>query len=69
MKTSKKQLALVRDWEHRHPEQAQARKNEWAKSKSGIAWLKKNQKKKNAARKLWRERKRLEAKEAAKISK
>lgn len=56
MKTSKKQLALVRDWEKRNPEQAQARKNEWAKSAKGRAWLKANQKKKNKARDAWRER-------------
>ena len=59
MKTSKKQLEMVRDWERRHPEQAQARKNAWAQSPKGRAWLSKNQKKKNAARKLWRARQRL----------
>lgn len=64
MKTSKKQLAMVRDWERRHPEQAQARKNAWAKSPAGKKWLAKNQKKKNRRRKLWRKRKRLEAKTA-----
>lgn len=61
MKTSKKQLAYVRDWEKRNPKQAQARKNKWAKSAVGKAWLAKNQKKKNKARDAWRKRKRLEA--------
>lgn len=60
--TSEKQMALVRDWEKRHPEQAQARKNVWAKSEKGRIWLAKNQAKKNKARDAWRNRKRKEAK-------
>ena len=64
MKTSKKQLACVRDWERRNPEQAQARKNAWAKSASGKKWLAKNQKKKNRRRDAWRKKKRIEARKA-----
>lgn len=64
MKTSKKQLAWVRDWEKRNPERAQARKNAWAKSTAGKAWLAKNQKKKNRRRDAWRKKKRLEAKKS-----
>jgi len=66
--TPKKQLAMVRDWERRNPEAAQARKNEWFKSEAGRAWLKKNQKRRNAARKRWRERKKLEAASAGDTS-
>jgi hypothetical protein len=54
VKTSKKQLAYVRDWERRNPERAQARKNRWWKTVKGKAWLKKHQKKRNAYRKRWR---------------
>lgn len=56
MKTSKKQLAYVRDWESRNPKQAQARKNAWAKSPAGKKWLAANQKKKNKARDAWRKK-------------
>lgn len=62
MKTSQKQLALVRDWEKRNPERAQARKNAWAKSPKGKAWLAKNQKKKNQRRDEWRKQNRLKGK-------
>jgi hypothetical protein len=58
VKTSKKQLALVRDWEKRNPERAQARKNAWAQSPAGKKWLAKNQKKKNRRRDAWRKAKR-----------
>ena len=64
MKTPKKQLEYVKDWERRNPEQSQARKNAWAKSPAGKKWLAKNQKKKNRRRDVWRKRKRLEAKKA-----
>ena len=60
-KTSPEQLGRVRAWEAANPERAQARKNKWAKSAVGKAWLAKNQKKKNKARDAWRKRKRLEA--------
>ena len=63
MKTSKKQLAWVRDWEKRNPERAQARKNEWAKSPAGKAWLAKNQKKKNRRRDAWRKKETPRSKE------
>ena len=52
--TSATQLARVRAWEATHPEQAQARKDAWAQSPKGKAWLAKNQKKKNMARDKWR---------------
>ena len=69
VKTSPKQLAMVRDWERRNPEQAQARKNAWAVSQKGKEWLAKNQKKKNKARDAWRKKKRREAKRALRRSK
>lgn len=63
-KTSPEQLARVRAWQAAHPEETQATKNAWAQSPSGKAWLKKNQKKKNAARDAWRDRKRAEARDS-----
>lgn len=57
MKTSKKQLEMVKDWERRHPEQAQARKNAWWKTKKGKAAIKRRRKKFNAYRKRWRAQK------------
>jgi len=48
MKTSKAQLEHVKDWERRNPERAQARKNKWFGSAKGLAWIKKNQKRRNA---------------------
>lgn len=68
MKTSKKQLAWVRDWEKRNPDRAQARKNAWAQLSAGKAWLAKNQKKKNKRRDAWRLKKRREAKRALRRS-
>lgn len=62
MKTSKKQLAMVRDWERRHPEQAQARKNAYWKTAKGKAAIKRRRKKFNAYRKRWRSEKRKKAK-------
>jgi len=60
-KTSAAQLAAVRAWERRNPAAAQARKYRWSQSPAGRAWLKKNQRKKNAARDAWRARKKAEA--------
>lgn len=60
-KTSAAQLARVRDWERRNPERAQARKDAWAQSPAGKAWLVENQAKKNKARDKWRARKKREA--------
>lgn len=57
MKTSKKQLALVRDWEKRNPERAQARKNAYWKTAKGKAAIKRRRKKFNAYRKRWRAQK------------
>lgn len=57
MKTSKKQLAYVRDWERRNPEQAQARKNAYWKTAKGKAAIKRRRKKFNAYRKRWRAQK------------
>ena len=61
MKTSKKQLALVRDWEKRNPERAQARKNAYWKTAKGKAAIKRRRKKFNAYRKRWRAEKRKAA--------
>lgn len=61
MKTSKEQLEHVKDWERRNPERAQARKNNWFKTPKGLAWIKKNQKRRNAKRKLWRAKQRRQA--------
>lgn len=66
-KTSPKQLARVRDWEKRNPKRAQARKDKWAKSPAGRAWLRANQAKINARRDAWRARKKAE-KAAAKAA-
>tara|TARA_R110000822_G_scaffold21917_2_gene69339 strand:+ start:623 stop:844 length:222 start_codon:yes stop_codon:yes gene_type:complete len=60
-KTSPEQLARVKAWEAANPERAQTRKNRWAKSPAGKAWLVKNQAKKNKARDEWRKRKRIQA--------
>lgn len=54
MKTSEKQLALVRAWEKRNPERAQARKNAYWKTDKGKAAIKRRRKKFNAYRKRWR---------------
>jgi DNA-binding PadR family transcriptional regulator len=69
MKTSKSQLAAVknwqrrnadkqakyvRDWEKRNPEQAQARKNAYWKTPKGKAAIKRRRKKFNAYRRRWR---------------
>ncbi len=43
-----------RNWAVNHRDEDQARKNEWAKSEVGQAWLKVNQTKKNERRKAWR---------------
>lgn len=64
VKTSKEQLEHVKDWERRNPGRAQARKNNWFASEKGLAWIKKNQKRRNAKRKLWRAKKRRDAKAA-----
>lgn len=57
MKTSKVQLARVRDWEQRNPERAQARKNTYWKTAKGKAAIKRRRKKFNAYRKRWRAQK------------
>ena len=63
-----KQLAMVRDWERRHPEQAQARKNAYWKMAKGNAAIKRRRKKFNAYRRRWRAEKRKAKVENDKLS-
>lgn len=65
LKTSKKQLAWVRDWEKRNPARAQARKNAYWKTAKGKAAIKRRRKKFNAYRRRWRAEKRKAANEKA----
>lgn len=54
IKTPRRQLDYVRDWDRRHPDRRREITKRWEMSEKGRAWLAANQKKKNAARKAWR---------------